>query len=382
MKLRLLKFDTINPELYLQKKIEGNKSNVEKMNRAELLEWIISLRSNFSDFYTYNLRQNGWEAEEFFITDTYLEKTAEELYGSKLGIINTKDRIKDLVRPIKGRRKMNIISDYIKQYKPDVILVREQTGIPSDIWRDSSKLSLIVSRLAAPLPYRWAPSDWDLILTSTEIYRSFFEINNVKSIINHNGFDTRILDELKNNGKKYDVTFVGGLGKRFWIKRTALIESVSEMDNFKWWGYNGDEFPRDHSLHKSWQGITSGLEMLQIYRDSKIVLNDYGEIANGEGVNQRIFEVMGVGSLLLTRETENLKKNYPDNIFVTFSDTEDCKRKINYYLQNVKEREEIAERGQKYIIENYNYLDLMKDLGDTLRSSYFNKFEPELQNKI
>ncbi|MBK8982183.1 MAG: glycosyltransferase family 1 protein [Ignavibacteria bacterium] len=377
MKLRLLKFDTINPEAYLKTKIVTNKDEIEKMGRKETLDWIISLRSNFSDFYTYYFRKHGWEAEEFFVTDIYLKKVADELYGNKLGIINSTDRIKNLIRPVKNRRKLNVISDYIKLYKPDVIFVREQTGIPSDLWKNSGKHSLIVSRLAAPLPYKWAPSDWDLILTSTMVYKKFFEINNVNSIINHNGFDFRILDELKAGEKKFDVTFIGGVGKRFWKKRTKLIEKLSEMENFKWWGYIEDEFPKDSLIIKAWQGITSGLDMLQIYKDSKIVVNDYVDMADGEGVNQRIFEVMGVGSLLLTRESETLKRNFPENVFATFGSDEDCKERIKYFLSNDAEREEIAKKGQEYIKSNYNYDNLMKDLSGLLRESYFTKFEPE-----
>lgn len=377
MKLRLLKFDTINPEVYLRDKINENMDAVESMNRKELLEWIISQRANFSDFYTYNLRSHGWDAEEFIITDKYLEKTADELYGNKIRFIKTQDKIKDFLRPTKHRMKLNIITDYIRSYKPDVILVREQSGVPSDLWKNCTKHSLIVSRLAAPMPYKWAPSDFDVILTSTELYKNFFEINNVRSYINDNGFDVRILNELKNNEKKYDATFVGGLGNRFWKSRTKLIDSISKMDNFKWWGYNGDEFPEDHSLKSTWQGITSGLEMLQIYKDSKIVINDYGEIAHGEGVNQRIFEVMGVGTLLLTRDSEKLQSKYPSDIFVTFTDDNDCRIKINYYLEHETEREEIARRGQEFILENYNYDKLMKNLSDLLKDNYYKKFEPE-----
>jgi len=382
LKLRLLKFDTINPEIYLQKKINENPELIRGMDRKELLEWIISLRSNFSDFYTFYLNKHGWEAEEFFITDSYLQKTAEELYGKKINFLKTQDKLKDLIHPVKGRRKLNVISDYIEHYKPDVILVREQTGIPSELWKYSSKHSLIVSRLAAPMPYKWAPSDFDLILTSTEVYKNFFEINNVRSIINDNGFDVRILQELLQSTKKYDATFVGGIGNRFWKKRTNLIEAISEMDNFKWWGYNGDVYPKEHQITKKWQGITSGIDMLQIYKDSKIVLNDYGEVAHGEGVNQRIFEVMGVGTLLLTRESETLTKKYPQNIFVTFTDIEDCKNKIRYYLENENEREDIARRGQNFILENYNYHSLMKILSENLKESYYRKFEPEHNLKI
>jgi spore maturation protein CgeB len=114
--------------------------------------------------------------------------------------------------------------------------------------------------------------------------------------------------------------------------------------------------------------------MLRIYRQSKIVFNDYGEIADSAAVNQRMFEVLGVGSLLVTREAENLKQEFPNDIFITFRDEKDCLDKMNYFLKNEKEREEIALRGQKHVLENYAYDKLMIELDKVLKESYSKKF--------
>ena len=114
--------------------------------------------------------------------------------------------------------------------------------------------------------------------------------------------------------------------------------------------------------------------MLQIYKNSKIVLNDYGEIAGGVGVNQRLFEALGVGTFLLTRYSDNLKRQYPANIFMIYTDENDCVDKAKYFLRNDKERDEIASAGQKFVLENYNYKFLMKELSKILEESYKKKF--------
>ena len=374
MALRLLKFDTINPELYIQNKIKSNKEALDKMGRAEVLDWIISTRGNFSDFYTYNLKAAGWEAEEFFINHYYIEKVADELYGRGKKLRYIKEKLKNKLRPVKNRWTLEVIIDYVRSYKPDVILVREKINIRSDFWKNFGKDSLLVARLAAQMPRLWTPADWDLILTSTEAYKTFFELNGVMSYINHNGFDKRLLNELKEDGKKYDVTFVGGLGSRFWEMRTKCAAYIADKVDFKWWGYYGDNNGEDDPLVKSWQGLTSGLEMIQIYKQSKIVFNDYGEVADNMGVNQRMFEVLGAGSFLLTRYADNLEKEFPGSLFITFTDEKDCLDKINYYLKNEKEREEIAAAGQKYLLENFSYDKLMKELDVVLKESYKKKF--------
>ncbi|MEO6694989.1 MAG: glycosyltransferase [Ignavibacteria bacterium] len=374
MALRLLKFDTINPEQYLNERVKENLPSIKSMSRKEFLEWIISLRGNFSDFYTHNLQKLGWEAEEFFVTSYYIDKVADELYGKSKKIKKIKNKLKDKVRPVRKRWILNVIAGYIEKYKPDVILVREVIGLPSDFWKGYSNKILLVSRIAAPIPRLWSPADWDLILTSTTAYKTFFELNGIDSFINHNGFDERILKEVKNGTKKHELTFVGGLGDRYWAERTKCVEYFAGKVDFKWWGYNGNKYPEDHPINKSWQGLTSGLEMLQIYSQSKIVFNDYGKVADGMAVNQRMFEVLGLGSFLLTRDAENLNKEYPKNIFITYKDNKDCLDKINYYLKNEKEREEIAEAGQKYLLNNFTYVKLMNELDTVLRKSFQKKF--------
>ena len=369
-----MKFDTINPDIYLNKKIEANESVIERMDRKDFLNWIISLRSNYSDFYTYNLSKYGWEGEEFFINTYYIDKVADELYGKGKSIKKFTGKIKNKISPVKNRWYIKVMIDYIKNYNPDIIFVREITGIQSNFWKTYTGNKLIVSRIDSNTPSDWSVSDYDLIFTSSDVYKSFFELNKRESYISQNGFDGRILKELKSNSKTYDITFVGGVVDRYWTNRARCIEFIADKVDFKWWGIKGTNYKKENPISKSWQGITSGIEMFEIYKQSRIVFNDYSEVANKTANNQRMYEAMGVGTLLLTREAENIKKQFPDNIFVTFRDEKDCLDKINYYLKNEKEREEIALAGQKFVLENYTYEKLMKETDTILRNSYKRKF--------
>lgn len=367
--MKFLKFDTIHPQSYLDKVQANSKQDwdLAKLNRKTYLNKLISLRSNFSDFYAYNLSLEGWEAEEFILSDEYMEVVAQEIFGSFSNIERIKHQYKDKIRPIEQRWHKKIIREYIKKYKPDVIFVREQSGLPSSFWADVAYGALLVNRIACPIPKGWELVYWDLIYTSTEEYKNFFETQKVKTLINPNGFDERIIRELSKNEKSYEVTFVGGLGKGVFTKRTDLMEIVAKSVPFKWWGYGNNLLVTGSCLLETWQGITSGLEMFQVYKDSKIVLNDYIDLAAGVAVNQRIFEVLGVGSFLLTKYADNLVKDFPKDIFITFRDSADCLDKINYFLANEKEREEIALNGQKYLLEHFNYKKLMVEVSCQLK---------------
>ena len=169
-KLRLLKFDTIHPQEFL--KIKKEKwSDLETVPRKEYLERLIALRSNFSDFYTYNLPADQWEAEEFISNDDdYVSRVGKETPGFTIN----KEFIKDVL--LRRGDRLRIIERYINKYKPDIIFSREHSGIPSSFWQRFRKHTLIVARLAAPMPHMWHPNDFDLIYTSTEEFRIFFSI--------------------------------------------------------------------------------------------------------------------------------------------------------------------------------------------------------------
>lgn len=375
--MRILKFDMIHPSAYIHQK-KAAWGNIDQLSRKEYLQKILDFRINFSDYYTYHLQQQGWEAEEFLVNDdTYYEKVAKELFGSKLKLTQLKESLKDKIRPTANRWKKHLMATYIRQYKPDVIFVREPSHIDSDFWRTFSAQSLLVSRNSAFLTPVWHPRHWDLIYTSTPEYKVFFELNNVPSIINANGFDKRVIQQLTNQPKQYDITFVGGLNYKTAKIRTSLMETISQSIDFKWWGYGHETLPENDLLKKNWQGLTSGLDMFQICKDSRIVLNDYVDMANGHGVNQRIFEVLGSGTFMLTREAANLKTEFPENLFVTFKDKDDCIDKINYYLKNEAEREEIAQNGQQFILQNYSYQKLMETISEQLLDHYNQKFKTQ-----
>jgi hypothetical protein len=223
------------------------------------------------------------------------------------------------------------------------------------------------------MPRQWHPEHFDVIYTDVPVFRDFFALHDVPVYLNDQGFDPRLLDELDDRPKQRDVTFVGGLGTTNFSKRTRLLERIAaEVPSFQWWGYwypswtdstPTDAFP---NLQRTFQGPTSGREMFQIYRDSRICLNDYVDTADGLGVNQRMYEVMGVGSFLLTREAPNLDDDFPGRPFGTYDGEDACLDRIRYFLEHDEEREALARRGQALVLEDYNYRDIVRDVGDTL----------------
>jgi hypothetical protein len=373
MPKKLLKFDIIHPTTFLEKKKE-EWDDLDELSVTEYRERLIALRSNYSDFYTHYLNELGWEAEEFFLLDdTYINKLGKELLGPRYFTEKVKIKIKNRIRPRPKRWEGRVIQAYIKEFKPDVIFVRSQP-MPSKFWQQFRDQSMLVARLSARMPHHWHPHHWDLIYTDLESFKDFFEVHNVPSKLNKQGFDPRVSADLKSHNKKHDVTFVGGMGTENFSRRTQLFEKIASEVDFKWWGYwwkyggwgSLDDFP---NLKRSFQGPTSGLDMYQIYKDTRVVLNDYVDIdiKDSIGYNQRMFEVMGVGSFMLTRQADNFEEQFPDDIFATFSDAEDCIDKIKYHLEHEEERKEIGRNARTYVTEHYNYSDIVDEFDKDLR---------------
>ena len=359
---RLIKFDIVHPRKYLKQK-QAAEPGIHGMNLEEYRQWLLDLYSNYGDFYTYYLNQSGeWEAEEyFFLDEVFTRKVAERLFGKPRA--RALEMAYQLHRRITKRRRAwrSFVADaYIRSRRPDVIFARSQPQ-PSSFWQPYRKDALLVARLSARLPYNWHPNDFDLIYTDQPHFKHIFEVHGVDSVLNDQGFDPRINERLEKGRPSPGVVFVGGMGTENFAARTEFFERLAGRTKFTWWGYwwehGGDgrtlaDFP---NLQASFRGVTSGLEMYQTYHDADICLNDYVDIAGTVGFNQRMFEVMGVGGFMLTRMAPNLAANFPEGIFATYSDDEDCLRKIDYYLAHPEERAAIAARGKEFTLRNYSY---------------------------
>jgi spore maturation protein CgeB len=140
----------------------------------------------------------------------------------------------------------------------------------------------------------------------------------------------------------YDVTFVG----RCYGERKDFVNKLrKEGVNIKTFGQGWENDKR-----------ISRADLIKIYNQSKISLNlslSYGYIHTIKG---RDFEAPACDSLLLTKESEDIKEYFiPDKEIITYKDVNDAAKKIKYYLKHGKEREIIAQNGYDRILRDHTY---------------------------
>jgi spore maturation protein CgeB len=100
-------------------------------------------------------------------------------------------------------------------------------------------------------------------------------------------------------------------------------------------------------------GVLPFENLVKMTNMSKIVVNCN---AKYNFINPRVTETMACGSFLLTSYCDDLARfGYKDGEhLITFRDMKDFKDKVNYFLENNEEREEIAENGMRFVRENYS----------------------------
>ncbi|MSS74061.1 hypothetical protein EXS72_00270, partial [Candidatus Pacearchaeota archaeon] len=150
-------------------------------------------------------------------------------------------------------------------------------------------------------------------------------------------------------GKKYDVTFIG-------TPKTDRMKFVSELMNN---GINIKVFGTGWEQYSQFKEIYGGFldkeEYVKVINQSKINLCFNKNYLGKTHVIQKFFEINACKSFMLTEYC----KGYSDlfNLgkeLIMFKDSKELHQKINYYLNNEKEREIIAKNAYQKILAKYS----------------------------
>ena len=144
-----------------------------------------------------------------------------------------------------------------------------------------------------------------------------------------------------NDSKKYDITFIGRRNDNTRIKRTNILDKIISA------GLKINLIDGEDRI------VSDQKELASIYNQSKIVLNE----SLFPSINLRLFEVLGSGALLFNEESDNyIKEYFQDKIHLVYYNQDNLIERLNYYLENDIERNEIANRG--YISAKKYHKDL------------------------
>jgi spore maturation protein CgeB len=235
-------------------------------------------------------------------------------------------------------KRDNELINLIHSYKPNITVFSKCNNMGGRVVDEANKVGKTV------LWYMDATGNFDNEL-KYKIKKSTVAVHGIPGMVkyskeyNYNSFfidqcpDEKMNFMLDDFEYKYDVTFIG-----------QISNVVTHTDRKKY--LNSVGFKHFNNVY--------GLEHNKIVNESKINLNF--SHTDGTGASVRIYKILASGGFLMTTPwvKKYMEKSFTINKdFVIFTNEKDLKEKINYYLNNENERNEIRLCGyntvQKYL---------------------------------
>ena len=289
--------------------------------------------------YDYGKKNWGLSYEHYQFYNTLLNMNYSLIYFDY-------DRIKQKF----GAKKMSqMLREAIYLYHPDILFYCHFHD-----WIEHSVLSEVSSEFSTKTII-WLTDDH----MQYEETRPVWELFNLVVTTDRKGYEERkkegfsnvflsqwacnhFLYKNLNLPKVYDVSFVG----RRYGERQNFIDTLKRKGiNIATFGQGWENGRR-----------VSQADLIKIYNQSKISLNlslSYGYVYTIKG---RDFEAPGCGSLSFTRDSEEIAEYFvPGEEIITYRDANDAAEKIEYYLKNEDERENIAKKGYERVMREHTY---------------------------
>jgi len=192
---------------------------------------------------------------------------------------------------------------------------------------------------------------FDWIITNDAIHQSHWQTLGAKRVtaLPYAGIDPQIHHRLHIK-QSLDVVFVGTL----FPDRQRILKKLTNL-NFSLAIY-GQILPHiglDPKLRPIYQGEAWGKQAVRIYQSSKIVLN-FVPPHMKVGGNLRTFEIPGSHAFQLANRCPTAYF-VPDQEIALFSNLQDLKTKINYYLHHPQKREAIINASYRKAHRHYTY---------------------------
>ncbi len=119
-------------------------------------------------------------------------------------------------------------------------------------------------------------------------------------------------------------------------------------------------------------------EISYYYNGASIVLNPHrshnflhNQNTSGiisESINNRTFDIVACGAFQLIEEKPNLRSFFTEEEMVSYRDYEDCLRKVIAYMNDEEQRQIIAKKAQKIVIEQHTFYQRIKEMIDIIQS--------------
>jgi SAM-dependent methyltransferase len=311
-----------------------------------------------SDFYSSNLRVLGHDAEDIIANCEPLQRSWARERGLSWDSAVTKSQ--------KKRRLLHVLRAQIQEARPDILFLQSLYWPGSEFLREiRSSVRLVIGQIASGLGPALDLSPYDLILTSFPHFVEQFRQMGGNSEYFRIGFGVGVLERLGDLQRPYPTVFVGTLGGNSGphARGTRLLEYVASRVPVQFWGQGVQALDRDSPIRPAYQGQAWGIDMYRVLAQASIALNRHADWAEGYANNMRLYEVTGVGTMLLTDHKGNLTNLFEiGKEVVSYHSQYECVELLRHYLEHKAERLSIATAGQRRTLGEHTYQHRMQEL--------------------
>jgi len=370
-----------------------NHPKVRGLNYEQQHKHIMNQRFAWSDAYANAFKQMRYEAHEIVANARPLQERWCIDNNVKLGT------------------EKEIVVAQMKQLKPEIIWLQDSYTFNGDfihfLKQHIPSIKLAIGNCCSPISPKYYTDfkAFDLITVCAPYFKQLLETNGLpKCIVVPHAFDGRILDEIKDlKQNQHDFLFTGSLilDQNFHKERIHLLEKLINENvdinlfinlntssskglvmrqmafiasrvlkktglnvlNMKVAGLQKvsrlEYFPNSSKVSNAFlrhiKKPVFAIEMFKEIAQSKISFNIHGDIARDFAANMRMYEVTGMGSCLLTDWKPDLNLYFNDDELMTYQSIDEAKEKINWLLDNPKEMESIAQKGQQRTLKDHTF---------------------------
>jgi glycosyltransferase involved in cell wall biosynthesis len=271
-----------------------------------------------------------------------------------------------------------IAAAQVNAFKPDVLYITEPVGYDARfLARLTHRPRLVMGWKAATIPPQ---TDWrgiDLILSNfAQTFEKGPALGVGKVEFFTPGFPLNLREELPDEGKTLDVSFIGSISSEH-VTRTRYLQELSKSqltreNDFSLGYYLRTAEPNlvtvGIALHN--RGACWGSDMFRVLKGSRIALNVGVDHAKGETGNMRMIETGGLGTFLLTEHQDNIRRYFEPGVEAeTFASQGEMEEKIRHYLAHPDEREAIAARGRARCQRDFSMERAVVQLAELIKSN-------------
>lgn len=269
-----------------------------------------------------------------------------------------------------------IAYEQVKHFQPDILWIGSMFNYFGEyLQRLRPFCQKVFAWIACPTPKSLDLTGIDCVLTSHTNFQKNFQHKGQASERVLPAFEPNILKLLENVSPDLDCSFVGNLTWAH-VQRIHVLKKLTKQIPIQIWG----DYPRLLSKGLLRRGYISayleakmfrsrmnpsvwGMDMYSVLAHSRMTVNVHGEVADSIAGNMRMFEATGVGTLLFTENTINIKELFePGKEVVTYTSIGNLIDQIKYFMKNSEECLDIAKMGQTKTMKNHTTIHRASEL--------------------